>query len=119
MHIWKRRDIGWEEIDERFTRWEVFHCRWFSLLLHQLVAVRPHPECHDHPWWFFALVLRGGYNEYTAATGWVWRKPGSLLYRPAQWAHNVTTTKRGMWSLVLTGPRSRQWGFRSCGIGDI
>ncbi len=114
MKFWIRREIGWEDIGERFTRWEVVRCRWFSLLLHHLVAETAHDMCHTHPWWFVALVVRGGYWEFASSTGWCWRRPGSLLFRRAEWAHNVVTDSRGMWSIVLTGPRVREWGFTKC-----
>ena len=103
------KDIGWTELGEEFTRFQVVKCRWFNIYLHRLVAPNPHPHCHDHPWWFVAVLLKGGYDEY-AHGEWVWRRPGSILWRPAHWSHNVTT--RGVsWSVIITGPKSRDWGF--------
>ena len=107
-------DIGWKDIGETFIRYDLIKSRWFNLYLHRLIAETPHEQCHSHPWWFVTLILVGGYNEYTGSTGWVWRRPGSILYRPASWAHNVTTNENGMWSLVLTGPKRHEWGFATC-----
>lgn len=110
-------DIGWKDIGETFIRYDLIKCRWFNLYLHHLIARKAHDQCHSHPWWFVTLILSGGYDEYTDKTGWVFRPAGSLLYRPASWAHNVTTlTDKGMWSLVLTGPKKHEWGFVECRI---
>lgn len=107
-------DIGWKDIGETFIRYDLFKCRWFNLYLHRLIAETPHAQCHNHPWAFLTIILKGGYNEYTTSSGWLWRAPGTVLWRPAKHAHNVTTGKSGMWSLVITGPKNREWGFLTC-----
>ena len=114
LRVFPHQDIGWKEIGETFVRYDLIKCIFFNLYLHFLVAEQAHPQCHNHPWWFVTLILRGGYNEFTKTTGWVWRRPLSLLYRPAAWNHNVTTGPKGMWSLVLTGRKRHGWGFSEC-----
>ena len=104
-----QQQIGWKELDEDFIRFTLLHTRWFRIYLHRLNAPNAHKVCHDHPWWFWTLLLKGGYNEYHQGI-WTWQCAGSLLYRPAEWQHNVVT--RGVsWSLILTGPKFRKWGF--------
>lgn len=108
-----QRQIGWAEIGEDFTRYTLFTCRWGTIYLHRLIAPTPHPQCHDHPWAFVAILLAGGYREYHQGT-WVQHRPGTILYRPARFAHNVVTDGVS-WSIIFTGPRTRQWGFtESC-----
>lgn len=109
------KDIGWPEHGEEFTRFTLLKTRWGNLYLHRLKCLKMIPFCHDHPWWFLTLILRGGYWEYTTATSWVWRRPGSLLYRPATHRHGVMTPAV-MWSLVLTGPKCRDWAMTSCPV---
>jgi hypothetical protein len=85
------------------------HCFWRS----------DYDTLHDHPWAFLTLLLFGGYWEMTAPDGpdkprrkrrWYW--PGTLLFRPAKWAHAVQIPAgRNCWTLVATGPRHRGWGF--------
>lgn len=110
------KEIGWKEIGEEFYRFQLIKCRWGNLYLHRLHAPMPHPQCHDHPWWFWTVILRGGYWELGDDTrGWAWRGPGTVLFRPATFRHNVVTkTDRACWSLVLTGPREREWGLTGC-----
>src|SRR5882672_9952016 len=107
-----QKQIGWEEIGEDFIRYTLVHTPWITAYLHRLEALTAHPECHDHPWSFIAVILKGGYNEYHNGQ-WTWRGPGSLLYRPATWTHNVVT-KGVSWSVIITGPKNREWEFKQC-----
>lgn len=106
-------EIGWKDIGEEFTRFTLLKTPWFRVYLHRLKALTQHPECHDHPWAFVTFLLWGGYWEYHAPD-WTWRRPGSVLYRPAEWTHNVVTDGVS-WSLVVTGAKKRRWSFKSCG----
>ncbi len=87
--------------------------RGWSLKLHKIL--RPDwTECqHDHPWRFWNLILLGGYNETNRdgvdRLGWL-----SCRYRPAEHSHRIDGLLRvPTWSLVLTAPKSRSWGFRN------
>lgn len=106
--LFRWKELGWPEIGEVFYRWTLLKTPWFSVYLHRLDARQYDPKtCHDHPWRFTAVVLRGGYWEYSGGRK-VWRAPGSVLYRPATYAHAVQT--RGVnWSLVVVGPKVRPW----------
>lgn len=107
------KEIGWEEIGEKFTRYVLLKTKWFSIYVHQLWAPSWHPECHDHPWWFLTLLLKGGYLEKVNGKNFH-RHPGMVLYRPGSFSHNVITPYGVSWSLIIAGPKSRDWGFRPC-----
>ena len=107
------KEIGWAEIGEKFTRYALVKTPWLSVYLHQLDAPNWHPECHDHPWGFVTILLRGGYLE-KIGTKVFHRRPGFILFRPATFAHNVITPFGTSWSLVFAGPKSRDWGFKPC-----
>jgi hypothetical protein len=107
------KDIGWAEIGEAFTRYSLLRTRWFNIYLHQLNAPAWHDECHDHPWSFVAILLWRGYLEQIGTKKFR-RFPGMILYRPATFAHNVITPYGTSWSLILTTPKSRDWGFKPC-----
>ncbi|VTT96535.1 Uncharacterized protein OS=Sphingobium yanoikuyae GN=CP98_03180 PE=4 SV=1 [Gemmataceae bacterium] len=86
-------------------------------------------EMHDHPWPFTSLILAGGYFETTPAPGWAngsgpvrrrWYGPGSLIRRPAHWIHRVEIPAgRDCWTVVLTGPKERSWGFWCPAVGYV
>lgn len=112
----KLKEIGWIEIGEKFTRYALLRTSWFNVYLHQLYAPNWHPECHDHPWSFLAILLWNGYTERVGTKDHR-RYPGDILWRPATFAHNVITPYGTSWSLIITGPKSRDWGFKPCEHG--
>ncbi len=107
--VFPHREIGWEDIGEKFTRFTLLYTPWFRLYLHKLEAPRAHLSCHDHPWNFIALLLSGGYWELQDHS-WCWRRPGNILLRPARTRHNVVTNGVS-WSVILTGRKFRSWGL--------
>jgi hypothetical protein len=107
------KEIGWSEIGEEFTRYQLAKTRFFNIYIHRLIAPNWHPECHDHPWSFVSLLLWNGYRERIGAREFR-RRPGMVLYRSATFLHNVITPYGVSWSLIFTAPKSRDWGFRPC-----
>lgn len=98
------------------------------LIQHFGIAVRIHHikrsdndrAFHDHPWWYVTLLLRGGYFEvqpkykqglYCGETH-TWRRPGTVLFRRAKsWHRLVLVNGSSAWTLFITGPKTRAWGF--------
>jgi hypothetical protein len=107
----------------------------FSIKRHEIL--QSDDRCsHDHPWPFVTFIFKGGYNEWTqidakdtgkyveeriGVDGTVevchYHKPGSLMYRPAKWRHQLemVTDKEGKGTpaitYVITGKVIREWGF--------
>ena len=117
------KEIGWVDIGEVFFRYQIAKTAWFNIYLHQLDAPNWHPVgCHDHPWWFWTVLLKGGYLEKqsikvygkTVGTKLTRRYPGQILYRPLGHTQDVVTPYGRSWSLIITGPKSRNWGFLGC-----
>lgn len=109
----KYKELGWKEIKEVFYRWTILSTPWFNVYLHMLDAKIWHDKCHNHPWWFIAIILSGGYWEM-ANGKMIWRQPGNILYRKAEFTHNVMTPTVN-WSLIIVGKKSKQWGMIDCG----
>lgn len=80
----------------------------FSIRLHHFLHSDDDRAFHDHPWWFVTLVLRGSYIDRSPAGDDVLRA-GSVRYRPALHRHTVVT--EGVWTVLVTGPQERVWGF--------
>lgn len=102
------KEIGWTDIGEKFTRYQLLKIKWLNIYLHRVDAKQVPPYCHDHPWNFLAILLWPGYMEQINGI-WHRRWPLQVLYRPAVTAHNVITPFGVSWSLVFTGPKIRQW----------
>jgi hypothetical protein len=90
-------------------RWR-FETRWGSIRLHHWLSPDDDRAFHDHPWWFVTFVLRGGYTDSTP-TGPDHLHAGSVRYRPAEHQHTVIPDRGGAWTVIITGPRIRAWGF--------
>lgn len=82
----------------------------FSIRLHHWLASDDQRNFHDHPWWFVTLILWGGYVDQSPE-GDDPLKQGSIRFRKAEFQHTVNVNKGGCWSVLLTGPTTRRWGF--------
>lgn len=90
-------------------RWRV-EAPFGSVRLHHWTAPDDDRAFHDHPWWFITLVLRGGYADRGPDGDDVLRA-GSVRFRRALHRHTVVPGPHGAWTLMVTGPRARPWGF--------
>ena len=86
--------------------------RPFNLFLHNIL-LSDEDYFHDHPWWYIAIILKGGYYEHTPK-GTFWRGPGSIRFSPATGLHHLELPKNSngkCWTLFFHGPKQRTWGF--------
>src|ERR1700722_4369121 len=91
------------------TRW-VLDLGLLSVRLHHWTGSDDDRALHDHPWWFVTLVLAGGYRD-VSEDGEDRVGPGSVRFRRATYRHTVQVDPGGCWTLLLTGPERREWGF--------
>lgn len=109
--------IGTQE-NPMLERWRLFSTPWFGLYVHFIYREDLDRHMHDHPWRFWSLVLKGSYIELLN------KRPGDVLSSdakihrrfslhgfPLHWAHKITLVEPGTVTLVLVGPKVRQWGF--------
>lgn len=92
----------------------------FNIYLHQFLRSDDDRALHDHPWWNASILLNGRYVEHTIAAGGINRRveyrAGDIKLRHARYAHRVELIDGQCWSLFITGPRLREWGFH-CPLG--
>lgn len=81
-----------------------------SVRLHHWLGPDDDRAFHDHPWWFLTFVLRGGYTDKSPA-GEEHLRAGMVKYRPALHQHTVVPDAGGAWTVLVTGPKMRAWGF--------
>lgn len=121
--------------------WVIPRNRFFNIYLHNILRSDDDRALHDHPWWSISIILRGGYYEwrpgyeYGTQLGMMWRRPGCIRFRKATDAHRLELEiepcdyhggwkageqqaveceeykVRPCWTLFITGPRVRDWGF--------
>lgn len=101
--------IGRED-DPYMRRWWVIPRNpFFNIYLHQILRSDDDRALHDHPWWNISVILKGFYFEHTPA-GVKLRKARSVTLRRAGAAHRLEVFEP-CWSLFITGPIIRKWGF--------
>jgi len=66
---------------------------------------------HDHPWPSASLCLSGRMIEVLPDEDFRWVEPGTVVFRRARHAHRLELVKGPVWTLFLTGPVVREWGF--------
>jgi hypothetical protein len=117
--------IGGAENPYLLRWWVIPRNPIFNIYLHKFLRDDDDRALHDHPWVNCSIVLRGKYLEHTP-DGIYLRKPGSVVCRRATAAHrielkkvyikssgrfHVRMTTFPAWTLFITGPRIREWGF--------
>lgn len=126
------RDGPHQHVPKAFLR------RWFlvpknrviNIYLHNFIRDDEDRALHDHPWWNLSCLLQGSYIEHTIAAGGVHKRDiytaRDLKLRPPWAAHRVELFKTWVsgvgewithdsWSLFITGPVQRGWGFHCPG----
>lgn len=89
--------------------------RVFNIYLHHFLRSDDDRALHDHPWWNISVLLAGRYVEHTIAAGGVHarteRRAGEIKLRGARAAHRIELVDGPCWTVFLTGPWLRAWGF--------
>src|SRR5258708_4077467 len=93
------------------TRYVIFRCKWFSIYVHKF-HLSDYDVAHCHPWWWLSIPLRGGYWEHFVDGTFTWRRVGVPVLRAPREAHWIDIPAgTNVWTLFMTGPVQRQWGF--------
>lgn len=87
-----------------------------GIYLHRFHRSDDSQELHDHPWkWALSLILSGGYYEerFMIGDGVKGRYvlPFMVNLITAKDFHRVDLLHEEAWSLFVTGPKFRNWGF--------
>lgn len=98
--------------------WVIPRNRFFNVYLHQFLRSDDDRALHDHPWINLSILIDGEYTEHTIAKGGVHyrviRKTGAISGLKARMpaaAHRVELHAGPVWTLFITGPNVRSWGF--------
>jgi hypothetical protein len=110
--------IGGED-DPYLRRWWVIpRNRFFNIYLHHFMRSDDDRALHDHPWVNLSVLLDGEYIEHLPEGFPRYREAGDMVLRLPSAAHRVelhegvfTGRPIPVWTLFITGPRVRQWGF--------
>jgi hypothetical protein len=108
--------IGGLDNPYMFRWWVIRRNRLLNVYLHCVVRDDDDRALHDHPWPSLSLCLAGHLAEVYRRGGRDRVRdfyPGDLVWRGARFAHRLylPSGERYAWTLFITGPRVREWGF--------
>lgn len=87
---------------------------FLGVKLHWLLEPDWARDLHDHPWTFISIVLRGGYyEEVKTPEGTELKKVFWWNLKRAGEAHRIAMVLPGTITLVINGPKVREWGFHT------
>lgn len=106
-------------------RWHLIpHNRFCNIYLHKFIGSDDDRALHDHPWASVSFLLKGELAEvviYQHDDPHVvmckpleivqcvpWLRP---VFRRATFAHRLVVIDGPVWTLFITGPKVREWGF--------
>lgn len=111
--------------DPYLLRWYLIpRNRYINIYLHKFLKDDDDRALHDHPWWFVSLMVWGGYFEHSELERNTWktftkhRTAPSIAFRRPTDRHRIELERTPVlnkpipcWTIVVTGPKSRAWGF--------
>jgi len=123
--------IGPSEADTYMRRWFVIpRNKIFNIYLHHMLHDDDDRAPHDHPWWSLSLCLEGWIDEHEMinekkdprlslavydGAGRPWTRnqirQGDFKWRGKEYAHLLKLPEGEAWTLFITGPKVRVWGF--------
>jgi hypothetical protein len=99
-------------------RWYVIpRNRFFNIYLHNIIKSDDDRALHDHPWRSVSIMLKGELTEFYHDRKGILRSrhltAPNIVHRSPTFAHrlNLPGYCPGAWTLFITGPVRRAWGF--------
>jgi len=108
-----REALGWEDCP--YAHRTTLNLGLFSIRFHEWHRSDDKRNMHDHPWHFLTLVIRGSYVD-VSEQGRDQLRLGSIRFRRATHKHYVEVPVGGAWTILLTTPKIREWGFWVKGV---
>lgn len=99
--------------------WLVPRNPFFNVYLHKFLRSDDDRAKHDHPWFFVSILISGRYVEYLERDGVLCtnhRSSPSIAFRRTTdrhivELHTVDGKAETCWTILITGPKVREWGF--------
>lgn len=125
--------IGPDANDPYMRRWWIIpRNKIFNIYLHHMRHDDDDRAPHDHPWWSLSLCLDGHIEEHELIqedqdfAEWLGPvlgqnmpqefrinhiRKGDWKWRGKEYAHFLKLPEGDAWTLFITGPKIRKWGF--------
>lgn len=90
--------------------WVIPKNKYFNIYLHKFMKSDDDRALHDHPWISCSILLKGEIREH-GMEGIKHIKRWFPVFRSAKFAHRIELIKGPVWTVFITGPKFRTWGF--------
>lgn len=87
--------------------------RGLQVYVHKIMRPDHDRALHDHPWWFWSFIVKGGYTEeLDNGARRSWRAP-AFSRHAAEDRHRIDATlnDKPVWTIFITGPPRAWLGF--------
>lgn len=101
--------------------WIIPRNKIFNIYLHHMRHDDDDRAPHDHPWWSLSLCLDGYIQEMELLPKIFEEseqrfrqnhiRKGDWKWRGKEYAHFLKLPEGDAWTLFITGPKIRKWGF--------
>lgn len=100
------------KVGEKYlSRWHLVpRNNLFNIYLHRFQDSDDGRALHDHPYWSMSILLKGKLKEIMPQSERYIRRYIPVIRRPEQ-AHRLVLESDDAWTIFITGPRIRVWGF--------
>jgi len=111
------KEIRSQEGELHFQRYRLFSSPWLRFYIHKICLSDFDHHMHTHPWNFFSLILKGGYEqEYwdhskNNKTSFMKVRAFDILNMGRYEAHKITLTKSPTWTFVIAYGGKGPWGY--------
>lgn len=97
--------------EQYLERWYVIpRNRFLNIYLHKFTGDDDDRALHDHPWWSLSILLKGELKEHSFKGVRLIPRWWPVI-RSAKFAHRLELVKGPVWTVFVTGPKIRSWGF--------
>jgi hypothetical protein len=106
--------VGGEEQAYLRRWWLIPRNPVFNVYLHQFLRSDDDRALHDHSYVNLSYILKGNYVEHTILAGgvhWAVRYWAGQYRLRLPWTAHRIEIDQPCWTLFITGPRMREWGF--------
>jgi hypothetical protein len=97
--------------DGYLARWWILpRNRYLNIYLHRFTGDDDDRALHDHPWASMSILLKGVLREHNFKGHRCIPRLVPII-RSAKFAHRLELIKGPAWTIFITGPVTRHWGF--------
>jgi len=93
--------------------------KFFNIYFHEILKSDYGRSLHNHPWFSLGIILCGQYIEHRKNGKSKLLKKGSCTIRAPWTFHRIENSTDPVYTLFITGPRTRKWGFLTGLLNDI